>query len=102
MGRAFSPDSYDFAFSWGVAPGWNDAAPLALNFNFRKGRTRNLPAPILDDDLVAYPSSEIVPWPRKKDAIDIVREMFRFSIIDSTNQIGASPGQSSVSIAERP
>ena len=31
MGRAFSPDSCDFAFSWGVAPGWNDAAPLALN-----------------------------------------------------------------------
>jgi len=28
---AFSPESRDFAFSWGVAPGWNDTAPLALN-----------------------------------------------------------------------
>ena len=30
MERAFSPEFRDFASSWGVAPGWNDTAPLAL------------------------------------------------------------------------
>jgi hypothetical protein len=31
MGRAFSPHGNGDALSWGVAPGWHEAAPLALN-----------------------------------------------------------------------
>ena len=31
MGRAFSPDSVGWSVSWGVAPGWDGIAPLALS-----------------------------------------------------------------------
>ena len=31
MNRAFSAGGFAFSQSWGVAPGWSDAAPLALN-----------------------------------------------------------------------
>jgi len=30
MGRDFSPDSVGWSKSWGVAPGWDGIAPLAL------------------------------------------------------------------------
>jgi len=38
IGRAFSPEHSRLTFSWGVAPGWYDAAPLALNI----GRTNKM------------------------------------------------------------